>query len=230
MSQENRNSDYHKSMFPPLETADEDGILCFSKSITTNMLIDAYQHGIFPWPFDANYPVIPWSSPAMRGILPVSEVHIPHGLRRELSKYPFDFHVNANFKGVMEACANATRPDQDGTWITPVIIDAYQKFHELGYAHSFEAYSKEGELVGGLYGVSVGKIFCGESMFYKISGASKFAFVNMVKYLEKLGVVLLDTQVVTSATAAFGAREIPRETYISLLSQFGGPPLVFPPI
>ena len=111
---------------------------------------------------------------------------------------------------------------EDGTWITQQIIEAYCKFHRLGYAHSFEAYNASGELAGGLYGISIGRIFCGESMFYKESGASKFAVVKMA---ESRGAAVIDTQVVTNATSAFGAHEIPQSQYIELLKQYGGTPL-----
>ena len=117
------------------------------------------------------------------------------------------------------------RPGEDGTWITGKIIEAYNKFHRLGYAHSFETYDADGNLVGGLYGISIGRIFCGESMFFKVSGASKFAFVKMAEFLKERKVAVIDTQMVTNATAAFGAHMVTQEKYLKLLEKYGGNPL-----
>ena len=214
-----------KSIFPSPLDADDSGIVAFSTALNCNMLIDAYSHGIFPWPFGEGEEYIPWCSPAERGVLMTDEFHIPHGTRKEMKKWRFTFAVDCNFKEVITSCANAVRKDQDGTWITPALIETYCKFHELGYAHSFETYDENGSLAGGLYGISIGKIFCGESMFHRVSGASKFAFINMVEFLKEKGVVIIDTQMVTNATGAFGAKEIPRTQYISLLKKYGGDPL-----
>ncbi len=217
-----------KSIFPsPLE-ADENGIVAFSFHIHVNMLKDAYRHGIFPWPCEER--TILWAAPRMRGVLPLEEVHIPDRLKRDMKKYEqkFDFRIDTAFSEVIRACAASPRPEQEGTWITSKIIQGYEAFYKAGYVHSFEAFSREtGKLAGGLYGVSVGKIFCGESMFYRESGASKFAFVKMTECLKKLGVELLDTQMVTNATMYFGAREIPSEDYLKQLKRLGGPPLDF---
>ena len=212
-----------KSIFPPAETCDEYGIVIFSETLNCRMLIDAYSHGIFPWPYDDDY--IPWCSPLERGVIMLDEFHIPHGVKRDMKKWNFSFAVDKNFPAVIRECAGAVRPGEDGTWITQQIIDAYCEFHKLGYAHSFETYDSDGNLVGGLYGISVGKIFCGESMFFKVSGASKFAFVKMAEFLKSRGAVLIDTQVVTNATSAFGAHEIPQKEYLDLLKQYGGDPL-----
>ena len=216
-----------KSIFPPPSQADENGFVAFSRDITPEMLRDAYSHGIFPWPFGENYDAIPWVAPLERGVIPLDEFHIPQSFQREMKKLNFTFRVNHDFPSVIKACAAAERPGQDGTWITGKIITAYCQFHRMGYAHSFEAYDKNGELAGGLYGISVGRIFCGESMFFKVSGASKFAFVKTVDLLRKHGVVLIDTQLVTPHTKAFGAREIPYAEYIALLQKYGGEPLNF---
>ena len=191
------------------------------------MLIDAYQHGIFPWPFGEDVPYIPWASPAERGVLFCDQLHIPKSFQRELKKNLFTFKVDSAFEEVITNCARTERPDQEETWITTEMIKAYTGFHRLNYAHSFEAYDKNGQLAGGLYGISVGRIFCGESMFYRVSGASKFAFVKMVEFLQARGVVLIDTQMVTNATAAFGAKLISRSDYLKLLELYGGEPLDF---
>ena len=214
-----------KSIFPLPTDTDDDGIVAFSTAINCEMLIDAYSHGIFPWPFGEGEDYIPWCSPVERGVLMIEDFQIPHGTRRDMKKWNFNFAVDRNFEEVITSCAKAQRPDQDGTWITPAIIETYIEFHRLGYAHSFEAYDENNNLAGGLYGISVGRIFCGESMFHHVSGASKFAFINMVEFLKNKGAVIIDTQMVTNATGAFGAKEIPREKYIELLKKYGGDPL-----
>ena len=216
-----------KSIFPSPEQADENGIVAVSREIHPAMLADAYSHGIFPWPFGEEYELIPWCAPLERGVIFLDEFHIPSSFQREMKKLRFTCRVDHDFRAVIRACAEVSRPEQEGTWITEKIIDAYCEFHRLGYAHSFETYDEDGKLAGGLYGISVGRIFCGESMFFKVSGASKFAFVKMVEILRKLDVVLIDTQMATNATAAFGAREIPSAEYICLLKQYGGKPQDF---
>ena len=216
-----------KSIFPPPDCADENGIVAVSREIHPEMLKDSYAHGIFPWPFGEEYDFIPWCAPLMRGVIMLDRFHIPSSFVREMKKLKFTCRVDQNFSEVIRACAAAERPEQSGTWITQEITDAYCRFHQMGYAHSFETYDESNQLVGGLYGISVGRIFCGESMFYKVSGASKFAFVKMADVLKALGVVLIDTQMVTNATAAFGAVEIPSKEYIRLLKEYGGKPLDF---
>ena len=215
------------SIFPHPENADENGIVALSEHLNCAMLADAYQHGIFPWPFGENVPYIPWASPEERGVLFCDQLHIPKSFQRELKKNQFTFKVDSAFEEVITNCARAERPDQEETWITTEMIKVYTEFHHLNYAHSFEAYDNSGRLAGGLYGISVGKIFCGESMFYRISGASKFAFVKMVGFLQSRGVVLIDTQMVTNATASFGAKLISRSDYLKLLELYGGKPLDF---
>lgn len=213
------------NIFPNPENADEDGIVGWSQQLTCGMLAEAYRSGIFPWPIGNGVPLIPWASPAERGVLFCDELHIPHGLKREMKKFTFELRVDTAFEEVISACAAMKRPDQEDTWITGEMIKTYTEFHRLGYAHSFETFDENGQLAGGLYGVSVGRIFCGESMFYRISGASKFAFVKMVEFLKQRGVVLIDTQMVTDITGAFGAHLIPRREYLKLLKLYGGDPL-----
>ena len=214
-------------IFPDPESADADGIVGWSEHLDCRMLAEAYRRGIFPWPLGNGVPLIPWASPAERGILFCDQLHIRHSLKREMKKFTFDFRVDTDFEAVITACAAMKRPDQEETWITGEMIRTYVEFHRLGYAHSFETYDENGQLAGGLYGISVGRIFCGESMFYRVSGASKFAFVKMVEFLREKGVVLIDTQMVTNATASFGAKLIPRSEYLQLLSVYGGEPLDF---
>ena len=218
---------FAQSMFPSPDQADENGIVACSRGITCEMLQDCYYHGIFPWPFGEEYQVIPWCAPLMRGVLMLDEFHIPASFQREMKKNRFTCRIDSCFEEVICACAAAVRPDSGGTWITQEVIRAYCEFHKMGYAHSFETFDAGGNLAGGLYGISCGRVFCGESMFYKVSGASKFAFVKMVETLKQHDVVLVDTQMVTNATRSFGAKEIPSAEYIKLLKQYRGKPLSF---
>lgn len=201
-------------------------MLCLSRDLNCEMLLQAYSCGIFPWPEKEGE--IYWCTPPERGVLFLEKFHIGKSLLRALrNQYKFSFHVNSNFPSVIQNCALAERKDQDSTWITSDLIPNYIKLHEMGIAHSFEAYNEKGELAGGLYGLSCGKIFCGESMFFKESGASKFAFICAAKLFGELGGVLFDTQMVTPMTGSFGAELIPRKEYLSLLEKYGGKPLAF---
>ena len=214
------------SRFPDPLTADADGIVALSRTISCPLLLDAYYHGIFPWPYGEDG-LIPWCAPHRRGVIFPDEFHIPKSFERELKKNFFHCRVDHDFSAVICGCAAASRPGQDGTWITSQVIQSYTRLHQMGYAHSIEAYTPDGELAGGLYGISIGRIFCGESMFHRVSGASKFALVSLVQILKKLGAKLIDTQMVTPLTAAFGAREIPSAEYLELLKAFRGEPLEF---
>jgi len=205
------------SVFPPPETSDHNGVLCFTDDIDCEMLIDAYYHGIFPWPYD-EWSVL-WAVPQMRGIIPIDKFHIPKSLKRELKKERFKITADMCFDDVIEACATIERSDCEGTWITPKVLRAFKEFHRMGYAHSFEAFNKDGDLVGGLYGVVIGKVFSGESMFFRESGASKIAFCKAVEAMKSAGITLIDTQMVTNLTAAFGAYFIPLEEHQKLLGE-----------
>lgn len=205
--------DWTDSIFSPPGPLREapDGIVGWSEDLDCDMLLDAYRHGIFPWPEEES--VILWFSPPERAVVRVEDHHVPHGTRRELKKKNFSLRIDTAFDQVIEACAAAYRPGQNGTWITPKMIAAYKEFHRQGFAHSFETFNAKGELAGGLYGVHVGGIFCGESMFFKESCASKFALKEMFAFLSRIGVKLVDVQMVTPTLALFGAGEIPREKY-----------------
>ena len=204
---------WEDSFFPPPRSREEDpyGFVGWSNDLDCDMLKDAYYHSVFPWPEDEK--IILWFSPPERGVVKIEDFHIPHGTKRELKKKSWLLTVDTAFDTVIEECAAAYRPDQDGTWITPKMIRAYKAFHRQGHAHSFETRNEKGELIGGLYGVHVGGVFCGESMFFKESCASKFALVNMFLFLQALGVQLVDTQMVTPTLELFGAKEIKREAY-----------------
>lgn len=201
------------SAFPPPDDAsDPDGLLAYSDDLSTPLLLDAYAHAIFPWPCEEES--VLWFSPPARGILDFSRLHISKRLKRFLKNSPFTLDVDRNFSAVLRACASARRAEE-GTWITGKMIAAYEQFHALGYAHSFEAYDETGQLAGGLYGVGIDRFFGGESMFFHKTGASKFALLGAVATLKNLGLEWIDTQMVTPITASFGAESIDRSEFLA---------------
>jgi len=204
------------TQFPPVETADESGLLAVGGNLDSATLEHAYRNGIFPWPHEG-YPLL-WFAPPKRAILDFKEFKIPKRLQRDLKKISLTFSVDQDFEGVIRACATSkVRKGQKGTWITKEIIDAYLQFHKKGFVPSFEARNSQGELVGGLYGVMIGKMFAGESMFYKKTNASKFVFIQTVAYLKKKGFRWIDVQVLTPLLKSFGAKEIPRVEFMKKL-------------
>jgi leucyl/phenylalanyl-tRNA---protein transferase len=181
-------------------------------SLSVEMLLNAYRHGIFPMAVDA-VGTIAWFSPDPRAIIPLDErFHIPHGLQRTLKKKPFEITVNRAFAEVIRACATA----HGESWISKEVIRAYSELHKAGCAHSVEAWS-EGQLAGGLYGVHLGGAFFGESMFHRVTNASKVVLVALVERLRARGFALLDTQWTTPHLARFGACEVSRVRYLRLL-------------
>ena len=177
--------------------------------IPPETLLNAYAQGVFPMADDGE---IVWVSPKIRGIIPLDErFHVPHGLRKKLTKKPFEIRFDTAFREVMLGCA-----DRPSTWIDDVILESYCTLHKLGHAHSVECWDEDG-LQGGLYGVSLGKAFFGESMFSRKTDASKIALVALVEYLRSQGYALLDTQWMTDHLRTFGGAEIPREVYLGLL-------------
>ena len=212
-----------EGMFPPPDRADPDGCLGYTPDLNVPMLIDAYTHGIFPWPIRERE--ILWFTPPMRGVLYPEHLHIPRRLRRSLRHRHFQLTISRRFDEVLSRCSAVPRKGQEGTWITGKIRRAYQAFHRAGYAHSFETWNERGELVGGMYGVSLGGVFCGESMFHQESDASKFALLSAVLTLKQCGVRLIDTQILTPLLARFGAREIPREQFLKELEEHLGDPI-----
>lgn len=208
--------DKYSYIFPnPLDASDE-GLLAYGGDLHPNRIMTGYRNGIFPW-FNEDDPVL-WWSPNPRFILEIEALKIPKSLKRVIKKQPFEIKYDTSFVQVMIECANASRPDQDGTWIVPDMIEAYSELHSLGHAHSFEAW-ENGELVAGGYGVVVGDIFCGESMFTKVSDGSKIAFVHLVERLKANGFKYIDSQIYTDHLERFGAKHIPRETYIRLVKE-----------
>jgi leucyl/phenylalanyl-tRNA--protein transferase len=197
--------------FPPVERAlrRPNGLLAAGGDLSPQRLLDAYRHGIFPW-YGEGEPIL-WWSPDPRMVLFIDELHISKSLRRRLSSRKFEIRINTAFRQVIERCAEP-RPGQNGTWITPEMVEAYCTLHELGYAHSVETWL-DGELAGGIYGVQIGRMFFGESMFTRVTDASKVALVHLVWQLMRMGVPLMDCQQETPHTASMGARPIPRSEF-----------------
>lgn len=200
-------------MFPPLETADEDGLIAVGGDLAPQTLATAYRSGVFPWPVEG-LPTL-WFAPPERCILRFDEFHISKRLRRELEKRNFEYSIDRDFTSVIKACA-APRSYESGTWISPEIQRAYRNLHRRKIAHSIEVW-ENGTLVGGLYGVSWGAYFCGESMFHNASGASKAALVFLVEHLKSRGATWLDVQMPTPLFESFGARLVPRENFMTQL-------------
>jgi leucyl/phenylalanyl-tRNA--protein transferase len=200
-------------VFPPIDAA-EDGLLAVGGDLRPERLVLAYASGIFPW-YEAGQPIL-WHSPDPRMVLLAPDLRVPHSLRKTLRKNLYRITLDTAFDRVIEACAAAHRPGQRTTWITPAMKAAYGDLHRQGLAHSAEAWRGE-ELVGGLYGVSLGGAYFGESMFARAPDASKVAFVTLVEQLVTWEITLLDCQVYTDHLARFGAEEWPREQYLHAL-------------
>jgi leucyl/phenylalanyl-tRNA--protein transferase len=207
-----------KSPFPPLSAAltEPNGLLAIGGDLSPARLLAAYRAGIFPW-FSEGQPILWWSSDP-RMVLHVDEFRVSRSLGKRVRAGTFETRVDSAFRSVIEACAETPRAGQGGTWITPVMIDAYCELHRLGYAHSVESW-REGQLVGGLYGLALGRVFFGESMFAHETDASKVALVQLVALLQRLAVPLIDCQQETKHLAAFGARPIPRARFAAHLAE-----------
>ena len=209
--------------FPPPEAADRSGLLAVGGRLTPRRLVAAYRRGIFPW-YAPGQPVL-WHSPDPRFVLPAGKLHVPRSLRRTLRRRTFVLRADTAFGRVLQACAETPRPAQDGTWITPEMRTAYEALHRLGIAHSVEAWQGP-QLVGGLYGVALGSVFFGESMFSHAPDASKAAFVTLAAALFAAGCRLIDCQVETEHLARFGAESWPRRRFLrELASAVEGPSL-----
>jgi leucyl/phenylalanyl-tRNA--protein transferase len=202
--------------FPPPEGASPEGIVAIGGDFRPERLLLGYAQGIFPWPSEG-LPLL-WFSPDPRFVLEPHEAHLPRSLRKQLRKMPYTIRFDTAFGEVIRSCADTRRPGQRGTWITEDLIAGYESLHELGFAHSVEAFRGD-ELVGGLYGVSLGKVFFGESMFAHAPDASKLAFAMLLAQLVTWGVRVVDCQVYTEHLARFGAGEWPRELFLSTLRQ-----------
>jgi leucyl/phenylalanyl-tRNA---protein transferase len=208
--------DPHDFRFPPVELASPEGLLAVGGDLQPERLLEAYRHGIFPW-YDDDQPIL-WWSPDPRAVLFTSKLHISRSLERTIRRGTFTLTLDRCFREVMTQCAGP-RPQypEGGTWITQAMIEAYTTLHELGHAHSIEVW-KEGQLVGGLYGVAIGGAFFGESMFSRAADASKVALVNLVRQLQTWGFQIFDCQQTSPHVMRLGAEEIPRRDFVKHLA------------
>ena len=200
--------------FPPIEDTDEDGIIAVGGDLKPERLVHAYRRGIFPW-YSEGLPIL-WHCPDPRFVLEPATLHVPRSLRKMMNRHVYEVKLDTNFAGVIDGCAGTRRPGQRGTWITRDMRKAYVKLHDLGIAHSAEAWL-DGKLVGGLYGVSLGHVFYGESMFALADDASKVVFVTLVEWMRGWGVSLVDCQQETAHLARFGATPWPRARFAEAL-------------
>lgn len=202
--------------FPSVLLADEHGLLAVGGDLEVESLLLAYSQGIFPWPIDEQYPLA-WFSPDPRGVFFTENLILNRTTEKFLKRSPFRLDFNTNFESVILNCARTTnRKGQQGTWITPAIIEAYIEMHRQGLAYSVETYLED-KLVGGLYGVCLNGYFSGESMFYSSPNASKFALIKWVERLSQHGISWLDTQMVTPVVSSLGGLTIPRSEFLALL-------------
>lgn len=203
----------HELSFPDPRSASADGIVAYGGDLSSSRLMEAYRLGIFPW-YSADDPIL-WWSPDPRLILDLGDFRLHRSLRKKISH--FEIRFDSAFSRVIRECSQMPRRGQNGSWIVPEMIKAYETLYALGYAHSVEAY-QNGILVGGLYGVRVGKVFCGESMFAKVSDASKVAFAVLVQKLKDQGFAFIDCQVSTEHLKSLGAKEVPRDEFLDRLN------------
>ncbi len=203
-------------IFPPVSFAEPDGLLAIGGDLSAERLLLAYQSGIFPW-YEGEH--ILWWSPDPRFVLFPHDLVISKSMRKLIEQQKFSFTVNTAFEQVINNCQKISRKHQESTWITDEVKKAYTALHHKGYAHSAETWIA-GELVGGLYGIRMGNLFFGESMFSKVSNASKFAFICYVQQLIAENVKLIDCQVYTEHLKSLGAKMIPREAFIGFLHQY----------
>ncbi len=204
--------------FPPVSSAltEPNGLLAVGGDLSPSRLLAAYRQGIFPW-FSPGDPLL-WWSPDPRMVLLPSAFRCTRSLAKTLRNTDYEIRFDTSFRAVMTACANAPREGQNGTWIDPAMIDAYCRLHELGYAHSIETW-RENELVGGLYGVAIGKAFFGESMFAKVRDASKIALAHLCEYLRRHDFGIIDCQMETAHLASLGAQPIARADFVDRLAK-----------
>lgn len=203
--------------FPPVESAlrEPDGLLAAGGDLSPGRLLQAYRHGIFPW-YSDDEPIL-WWSPDPRTVFATDRVHVPSRLRRWLRQCDWSIHADGAFAAVVRACA-APRRHQPTTWITAAMFDAYCQLHALGHAHSIEVRAGSGRLVGGIYGVAIGRMFFGESMFSAETNGSKVALIGLCRVLREWGFTLLDAQVASAHLASLGAYEMPRSAFVAHLA------------
>jgi leucyl/phenylalanyl-tRNA---protein transferase len=204
--------------FPPLHFAlkEPNGLLAIGGDLSPLRLLAAYARGAFPW-YSTGEAIL-WWSPDPRMVMFPDELKVTRSLARRLRRRDYEIRFDSAFREVIQACSATRRFGQDGTWIVPEMVEAYCRLHELGHAHSVETWI-DGKLVGGLYGVAIGRMFYGESMFHHVTDASKIAFVHLVRYLQQHSFGMIDCQMKTSHLERFGAREIPRAEFASQLEE-----------
>ncbi|MGH7786445.1 MAG: leucyl/phenylalanyl-tRNA--protein transferase [Candidatus Binatia bacterium] len=202
--------------FPDPRTASPEGIVAIGGDLHPESVLAAYRQGIFPWPVE-KLPLL-WFCPAERGVLDFAALHVPRSLARARRQTTLRFTIDRNFPGVIRGCAATPRPGQQGTWITPAVIAAYVRLHDLGVSHSVEAWDGD-ELVGGSYGVDVDGAFAAESMFYRRPNASKLALLHLIDYLRRRGLDWIDVQTLTPHMKRLGARLVPRDEFLDRLQR-----------
>jgi leucyl/phenylalanyl-tRNA---protein transferase len=205
-----------KIEFPPVSKAKSSGILALGGDLSTERLILAYNSGIFPW-FSEDDPII-WWSPKERFVIFPEKLYVSKTMRQILKRNTFTITFDKDFPAVIQNCQQTPREGQDGTWITSEMMEAYIKLHKLGYAHSVEVWQDD-KIVGGLYGIIMGGVFCGESMFAHTSNASKAGFITLVQILQSYGIVLIDCQTHTEHLESLGGEMIPRNDFIKILQE-----------
>jgi leucyl/phenylalanyl-tRNA--protein transferase len=210
--------------FPPASRASPEGLVAVGGRLTTERLLDAYRHGIFPWPSYPDEPML-WWSPDPRAILPLDGLHVSRRLERRLRSGEFSLRIDTAFDQVIAACATG-QGREGGTWLTPAMIAAYSKLHRVGHAHSIESW-RNGQLVGGVYGLAIGGLFAAESMFFRVRDASKVALAHLVEHLVSRGFQLLDVQQWTPHTGRLGVVEISRREYLHRLADVVDLPITF---
>ena len=206
----------NSAQMPSADLAEVDGLLAIGGDLSSERLLNAYQMGIFPW-YNEGEEIL-WWSPDPRSVLFPDELKISKSMKQVLRKKAFEVRFNTCFEKVIRACKESKRKEQEGTWITEKMLTAYIRLHDLGYAHSVEVYHED-ELVGGLYGILLGKVFFGESMFSRMSNASKYGFIEWVGLLKEKEVKLIDCQIESEHLNSLGARNISRKDFLSLLRQ-----------
>lgn len=211
-------------LFPDPEQTDENGLLAAGGNLEPDTLLEAYSHGIFPW-YNEGQPIL-WWCPDPRMVLFPGKFHISHSLKQKLNNPEIRVTADRAFSEVIRLCSQTQRKGQEGTWITPAMIKAYLRMHDIGYAHSVETWYN-GELAGGLYGLAIGRVFFGESMFYRIPDSSKIALYHLDRFLKQNGFEVIDVQQSTEHLKSLGAEEISRAAFLKILQNAIGKEGIF---